>query len=990
LAEPSKTETLSAIKMALAAERRRQQGSQLAGSEPVAIIGMGCRLPGNADTPEVFWRLLCDGAELVGGAPPERWPSLPADVPRYGAFLSGLEWVDAEYFGLSVVEAERMNPAHTLTLETTWEALWDAGIDPDSLAGRKVGVFMGAYESRYGRSSLQVSSAEKYNLASQNPSFAAARVSFLLDLKGPSTVLSTGCSSSLVALHLGMRSLQAGEAEAAIVGGVSLRLVSEEIFGSVLAGLASPDGRTRAFDAEAKGSGPGEGAIVLVLKRLSDAIAGRDRVRAVLRGSAMNHDGRSNTFTAPNGPAQCALIREALSDARVDPGCISLVEAHGSATVLGDAIEAEALIEALEAGGPGAPRCAIGCVKTNIGHLEAASGLAGVLKVVLALENQAIPANLHLKRLNPNIQLDASRFFLPCALTPWPRGPQPRFAGVSSFSLIGSNAHVILEEAPALHNCREPLARRAWTRKRYWNWPEDGVPDFAAADPAVVEAFVERRSREVLNTSGLDRLDSSRSLFEAGLDSLGAVELSRVLGDDCGLDLPGILVFEHPTIAGLGDFLSRNARPPALFLPSSERVPLSPAQQAVWSAQNSAPESTAWQFAFCVRSRPSPDRAAIEDAIAAVAARHEALRSRVVECGQMYAAVNAAGSAPFECVDVVGTTEAELRDRLLRDHRRPFDLTAGPGWRVGLYRRGPEESFLLFSVHEIACDRGSFEILWSEFQECYSARLAGASPRVSSRRTRRAGVASARGGEAAESWSRRLSGAPELDWSAAHPAWVEHRVTLSGRAVVELQRYTGARDATLFMALLAAFRAVLFGWTTQCDMVICSPVAVCGGSRRTASVGAFAAPLPLRLKLSEDAAFTAVLAAAREAVVEAIGWQPFPSSIQNNRWPLFTVFGGGSETLSHPSLGDSTIEPLVLAQEGRCPLELEMTVGAGPVTALWRHDSSWASAQTIASLAAQLAALIEMIPQHANEPLWRILEQAGCRPPDGMLEEIEF
>jgi acyl transferase domain-containing protein len=427
--------------------------------EPIAIVGMGCRFPGRADSPQAFWDLLSNGIDAISEIPKDRWdaeqyydpdPSTPGKMStRQGGFLDRVDLFDAQFFGLAPREASRMDPQHRLILEVSWEALENAGLSADRLASTDTGVFIGLTTNDYWWLQLtDLNRVDAHAGLGGAHCIASGRLSHLLDLRGPNLAVDTACSSSLVAAHLAVQSLRTRECDVALAGGVNVMVSPITTVFLSKWGVLAHDGRSKAFDARADGLGRAEGCGMVVLKRLDDALAAGDPVLAVIRGSAVNHDGHSTRLSAPNGRAQQTLIRKALDDAGVSPTRISMVEAHGTGTRLGDPIEVEALSRVLgEPRDDGRP-CALGSAKTNVGHLEAAAGVVGLIKTVLCLQHGRIPPHLHLGTLNPDISLEGTPFFIPTEEVPWPESDRPRYAGVSSFGLSGTNAHMILEEAP--------------------------------------------------------------------------------------------------------------------------------------------------------------------------------------------------------------------------------------------------------------------------------------------------------------------------------------------------------------------------------------------------------------------------------------------------------------------------------------------------------------------------------------------------------------
>ncbi|MFC4060849.1 SDR family NAD(P)-dependent oxidoreductase [Planomonospora corallina] len=452
--------TINRLARGLAARPVRQADPQAvrhAADEPVAVIGVGCRLPGSVHGPEDLWRLLMAGGDAVGEVPEGRWEAFDdgsartaealAATTRHGGFLDDVAAFDADFFGIVPGEAEKMDPQQRMLLETAWEALEHAGIAPRSLRGSRTGAFVGISGNEYAHlTTADASTVDAWTATGAAFSIAANRLSYVLDLRGPSLAVDTACSSSLVATDLAVRSLRAGESDLALAAGVNLLLSPVVTMAFDQGGGTAPDGRCKAFDASADGMVRAEGCGVVVLKRLSDALRDGDRVLAVVRATAVNQDGRSNGLVAPNPEAQEELLRAAY--AGLEPP--DYIEAHGTGTFLGDPIEARAIDAAL----PEGHRVLLGSAKSNLGHLEAAAGVTGLIKTVLALHHGVIPPSAHFEKPNPHIPWE--RLEVVTAPTPWPGAPdtpdrpggRPR-AGVSSFGFGGTNAHVVLDAAPA-------------------------------------------------------------------------------------------------------------------------------------------------------------------------------------------------------------------------------------------------------------------------------------------------------------------------------------------------------------------------------------------------------------------------------------------------------------------------------------------------------------------------------------------------------------
>jgi polyketide synthase 5 len=433
---------------------------------PIAVIGMSCRLPGGIDSPDLLWEALLRGDDLVTEIPPDRWdadeyydpePGVPGrSVSKWGGFLDDVGGFDAEFFGINEREAIAVDPQHRLLLETSWEAMEHAGLTREKVAGSLTSVFVGLTHGDYQLLAADTHSVEgPYGFTGTSFSLASGRIAYALGVHGPALTVDSACSSGLLAVHLACRSLHDGESDLAFAGGACLVLDPRKFVSGSAEGMLSPTGRCHAFDAAADGFVTSEGCVVVLLKRLPDALADGDRILAVLRGTAANHDGRTVNIATPSVNAQTEVYRAALAAAGVDARSVGMVEAHGPGTPVGDLIEYASLAELYGIDGP----CALTSAKTNFGHTQSASGALGVMKAVLALQHGAVPPNLHFNRLPDDLAHIDTELFVPQAITPWPtNGHHPRRAAVSSYGLSGTNVHAVLEQAPetTAHNGISP------------------------------------------------------------------------------------------------------------------------------------------------------------------------------------------------------------------------------------------------------------------------------------------------------------------------------------------------------------------------------------------------------------------------------------------------------------------------------------------------------------------------------------------------------
>jgi acyl transferase domain-containing protein/D-arabinose 1-dehydrogenase-like Zn-dependent alcohol dehydrogenase/acyl carrier protein len=509
-------------------------------SEPIAIIGMAGRFPGAGGDVGKFGDLLLEGTDLIREVPPERWdieafydgdPEKAGKMYcRYGSFLKDVDQFDPRFFNITPREALNMDPQQRMLLEICWEALENAGIAPASMRGSRTGVFVGVTSTEYARvlaTSWTAEDLDPYFLSGNALNAIAGRVAYMFDFNGPAASLDTACSSSLTAVHEACQSLRSGEVDAALAGGVNLTLLPEATLATCRTRMLSADGSCKTFDAAADGYVRGEGAGMVLLKRLSDAVKAGDRIIAVIQGSAVNQDGGSSGLTVPNGVAQQALIREALARANVEPTDVQYVEAHGSGTALGDPIELGALGAIFAKGREKQGALWVGAVKTNVGHLEAAAGITGLIKVLLAFRAERIPPHLHFKRPTPHVNWHELNLRVPTEAVPWPaKGARPRIAGVSSFGFSGTNAHVVLTDPPAT-SASEP----AWRRPRHLlaisARTEAALAAMAAAYGDHLEGHPQLDFGDVCHTAGVGRNHFTQRLALHAESTAQAADLLR-------------------------------------------------------------------------------------------------------------------------------------------------------------------------------------------------------------------------------------------------------------------------------------------------------------------------------------------------------------------------------------------------------------------------------------------------------------------------------
>lgn len=538
---------LSALKKA----RARIDALEQARTEPIAIIGIGCRLPGGCNTPQAFWEMLREGRSAMVPPSADRWdakafeatyPDEPGKMQSsLSGFLDQVDQFDPHFFGIAPREAHAMDPQQRLALESAWEALEDAGIVPSDLSGSSTGVFIGIGLNDYSRLQIPAQAEDptlmdNYFIQGNSLCITANRISYALNLQGPSMAIDTACSSSMSAMHTACQSLRNGDSSLALVGGTNVILAPDNSVG--LGKFLAPDGLCKTFDSRANGYTRGEGAIVFVLKRLSEAQADGDRIYAVILGTSINQDGFSSGLTVPNGSAQEAMLRTALKNSNLQPGDIDYIEAHGTGTSLGDPIEANALGAVFAGGREAGQELLVGSVKTNIGHLEAGAGIAGMLKVALALYHGEIPPSLNFLKPNPLIDFERLRLQVVTKLRPWPKCERPNRAGISSFGFGGTNSHAIVEAAPAPSRA-EPAPFR-----------EQRLFTLSAKTPEALAQYARRFAEFLPTAPGLglaqvcDTVNRRRSVFQYRLAAVAenTTELAQTLTDfAAGLPAPALV-----------------------------------------------------------------------------------------------------------------------------------------------------------------------------------------------------------------------------------------------------------------------------------------------------------------------------------------------------------------------------------------------------------------------------------------------------------------
>jgi amino acid adenylation domain-containing protein len=929
-----------------------QRSSVSVSEQSVAIVGIGLRIP-QANGVDDYWNLLREGRCVVTEAPDRAW--LDTDPmnsvvrqlgrQRNGGYLDDIEWFDADHFSISNREALTMDPQQRLLLETAAEALHDAGLTIEQIRETNSGVFLGISTGEYGLWQMDHADSGDIHTATGNASsIAANRLSYHFDLRGPSVALDTACSSSLVALHYACQSLRRGECDSALACGVNL-IVSHRVTRLMAKGrFLSPDGLCRSFGEAANGYIRSEGVAIVVLKRLSEAMRDGNAVYAVIRGSAVNQDGRSNGLTAPSPASQRLVIGSAFHDAGIAPHDVDYIEAHGSGTQIGDPIEANVLAETIGAGRSADQICRIGSVKTNLGHLEAASGLAGLTKVALMLQHRKLVPSLHCDSPNPLIPFGTNGLAVQQEFEPWPTHNHPATAGVSSFGFGGTNAHVILQAAPEScqrtpdHQPTSPLP--TWNRRRYWPLPPTATGaseqpaestkvaaettarhDYWTTMPASeIRPQLDRYLRKQLSVIAfVDEIDiePESSLTELGVDSVMAMELSQEIHDELGVNIQHGQLAQLSSLNDVLDLLldklttseagtKRGAPTPSNVVEAgATSEPLefaaTPIQQQLWLQGEVWPESGSLNIPARLSFDGQVDFERIQQTLNALVRRHDILRARLYKPGsELVQRIETAASLATRVLDLRDMSDSDrqrIRQReLTRAAVTPLPADEHPLVRATWLRLTNSHSELALTVSHLIADGWSMRLLCKELVKAYTGRIDLNSldrPHQFHDQPvlRNEAASDSAFDQALALWKQRLAAPPsplalpydEIPSSLRSIDGARLHFELPATLVHKISGLARQHGATLFTTLLSPLTILLHRLTGQDDIVVGAPFSGRETGPTYEMIGPLMNPIPLRWRVPAGVSFLDLLSQAQVVVDEAQAVQSIPfSSIEEH------------------------------------------------------------------------------------------------------------
>ncbi|MFJ4094051.1 amino acid adenylation domain-containing protein [Kitasatospora sp. NPDC089913] len=989
-------------------------------ADAIAVVGMACRVPG-ADSPEEFWELLRDGIDPTETVPSEQWPAEDRWVGVRKRFADPALF-DAEYFGMTPAEAALTDPQQRFLLEAAVHALDDAAL-PAARRGR-TGVFVALNHSdyllRHVLAHPEVVDRHGWHrvLMGSDRGFTATRIAYRLGLTGPALAVDCGCSGSLAAVHLACRALLDYEADTMLAGGAAVR-PEDHGYQYTEGGIVSPDGRCRPFSDRAEGTVFASGVGLVVLRRLDDALADGDRVLAVIRASGINNDGdRKSGYTAPSVEGQAELIAGVHRDAGVSADRIGYLEAHGTATALGDPIEVAALTEAFRASTGAVGGCALGAVKSAIGHLDSAAGVAGLIAAVLALRHRTLPGVRGFERPNPHLDLATTPFEIGAGSRPWPGGA-PRLAGVSSFGVGGTNVHVLVEEAPegARGGPGGPLT--PFDRKRHWlpstppPRPLQEEPGTGAAAPDWAEVALDLFAEAL----GTGRPEPDDDLFVLGGDSLTAQQLvagaesrwqvelpfGTFLGDPTPERLAELLAGAGPAQSGVGSGAVRSgvgagsAQPGVGSGPAAEQrvlLPVSALQERFLYLAELPGAATAYHVPVLAELRGPLDPALLEQALGDLVRRHEALRLRYHQSGgRPECEVVDPGPVPLPVVELADERELEraVTDLLVQ----PLPLDRPPALRAALLRLGERRHVLALSVHHICADARSTGILLADLYRLLARRSGRTHAELPDLTGRLADVLRA-GADFLDSpaadrqlayWRTELAdapGAPELPGDRPRAAERRFRgaqleFTLTPEQTALIRSTAQRARVTPFTVVLAAFGTLLGGLSGSTDLVIGVPVSGRHRPQTAELVGNFVNTLPVRTVLDPARGFDALLADTARRLAGAFDHQDLPFEVLAQRLGrpgedlvgvLFNLLDGQAESEPLPDL-DLTAHPVPFDRPSS-PYELSLDWWFRPDGTLggrFLYDTDRFDPATVRGWQRAFARLLERLTTEPQRPL---------------------